>query len=269
MSRESLERVPALAAAVAFHVVVLLLAIMLGNMLNQPGVGDQVTTVTLMSAADVAAARDAMQADQSQEASTPSPAPLAPEPTPAPAPTPTPTPAPSQPNPAPQPRPEAKPNAKPAKPAPTMDFDALAQNLEASAKASGGRPSSARPGAPRPATSIHVHSPSGANSPAAKAAIASMQDGLQRLWNPSCEVLGGNDITIVLHYAVEPGGILRPKSVSSTEGNSADPLIRAASDRAVRAVYQYFDTPGTPTANLPPDNNYTANFNPKQSCTQR
>jgi protein TonB len=278
MSRESLERVPAVAAAAALHVGVIVLALVLGKMFDRPGDGDHITTVTLMTSADVAAAREAMQTEQSQQASTPTPTPQAAEPIPQPAPTPAPTPAPPQPKPAPQPTPtptsnQARGNTTTskanAKPAPTMDFDALAKSLEANTKASGGKPSSAQRGPQRAPKPIHVGSPSGANSPAAKAAIASMQDGLQRLWNPSCEVLGGDDITIVLHYQVDAGGILHPKSVTSTEANSTNPLIKAASERAVRAVYQYFATPGVPTAELPPDNDYTANFNPKLSCSPR
>ncbi len=271
MSRESLERVPAVAVAAVLHVGVIVLALMFGKMFDKPGDGDHITTVTLMTSADVAAAREAMQADPSQDASTPTPTPQAADPAPQPAPTPAPTPAPPQPKPTPTPQAKgntttAKANAKPA---PPVDLDRLAQSLEASAKAASGKPSSAPRGplhAPKP---IRVGTPSGANSPAAKAAIASMQDGLQRLWNPSCEVLGGDDITIVLHYQVDAGGILHPKSVTSTEANANNPLIKAASERAVRAVYQYFATPGVPTAELPPDTNYTANFNPKQSCSQR
>ena len=63
MSRESLERVPALAASVALHVGVAALALMLGQWLNKPEPITQVTPVTLMNTADVAAAPPAMQAD--------------------------------------------------------------------------------------------------------------------------------------------------------------------------------------------------------------
>ena len=51
MSRESLERVPAVAAAAALHVGVIVLALLLGQWLNKPEQIGHITTVTLMSRA--------------------------------------------------------------------------------------------------------------------------------------------------------------------------------------------------------------------------
>jgi len=295
MSRESLERIPAVAAAAALHVGVFLAAMFLAQWLNKPEPITQVTAVTLMTSADVAAAREAVQADQPQEAAAPEPTPQAPETPPAPEPAPTPTPAPPLPTPAPPkptpkpaptpapPKPTPKPvpkaaqpegatatakaTAKPTKPAPSMDFDALAKSLEASAKASGSKTSSAQRGPARPRTALRVVDTSGPGSAASAAAGVSMGQELSRLWIQNCGVIGGSDIKIVLHFRVGPGGRLIGQPQSS-EANATDPLIKVASDRAVRAVYEYFSNPPPDAVNLKPDN-YVSNFNPKQDCSQQ
>ena len=250
MSRESLERVPALAASAALHVGVLFLALLLGLWLNRPEPISQVTPVTLMTSADVAAARAAMQADQAQEASTPAPAPQAPEPPPAPVPAPTPTPAPpAPPTPAP-PRPTpapkaaqpqgataaAKATAKPAKPAPSMDFDALAKSLEASARASGAKQSSAKRGPARPRTAVRASTSSGNTDAISAGALASLGAELQRLWSLDCDVAGRSDVPIQVAFRLGVNGNLIGDPDSSQRGAS-DPVVKAASDRAVRAVY--------------------------------
>jgi len=280
MNRDSLERIPAIAAAAALHVAVFLLAILLSQWLNKPQSVTQVTAVTLMTSADVAAAREAMQADQPQEAAAPEPTPQAPETPPAPEPAPTPTPAPPMPTPAP-PKPTPKPalkaaqpegvtaaaktTAKPTKPAPSMDFDALAKSLEASAKVSGQK-SSAPQGPAKPRTAVKVQTGSGVTTAASNAASVALGEALGRLWIRNCGVMGGSNTTIVVSYRVGPGGRLIGSPVSS-EANTSDPLVKVASDRAVRAVYAYFSDPPPEAANLKPDN-YKSPFNPKQDCPQ-
>jgi outer membrane biosynthesis protein TonB len=269
MSRESLERVPALAAAAAFHVGVLFLALLLGQWLNKPEPITQVTSVTLMTSADVAAARAAMQADQQQEAATPAPVLQAPEPPPAPEPAPIPTPAPPPtPTPAPKaaPSPAAKASVTPTKPAPSMDFDALAKNLEASAKASGSKRSSAQAGPARQRTAVKASTSNGNTDAISAGALASLGAELQRLWTLDCDVSGRSDVTIQVAFRLGSNGNLIGDPVSSQQGAS-DAIIKAASDRAVRAVYA-----AQPMANLPAalyGPRIVVNFNAKQACSQR
>jgi periplasmic protein TonB len=267
MSRESLDRVPALAAAAAFHVGVLFLAILLGQWLNKPEPLGNVTSVTLMTSADVEAARAAMQADQQQQASTPEPSLQAPETSPAPQPAPTPAPAPPTPVAAPQTtQPASHGTPRPTTP-PPMDWDKLSKSLQASSKQPGGPHPSLPRGPPRPSTSPRVIPTSGPGTAASQAAGVAMGQELSRLWIQNCGVMGGSDIKIVLHFRVGPGGRLIGQPVSS-EANATDPLTKVASDRAVRAVYEYFSNPPPDAVNLKPDN-YTSNFNPKQDCTQQ
>jgi len=281
MSRESLERVPAVAAAAALHVGVFLAAMFLAQWLNKPEPITQVTAVTLMTSADVAAAREAMQADQAQEAAAPDPTPQAPEtppapepaPTPAPAP-PMPTPAPPKPNPTPAPKAAqaegataaAKATAKPAKPAPSMDFDALAKSLEASAKASGSKTSSAQRGPARPRTAVKASTSNGNTDAVSAGALASLGAELQRLWSLDCDVAGRSDVAIQVAFRLGSSGNLIGDPVSSQQGAS-DAIIKAASDRAVRAVYA-----AQPMTNLPAGlygPRIVVNFNAKQACGQR
>jgi outer membrane biosynthesis protein TonB len=268
MSRESLERVPALAAAVAFHVGVLVLALMLGQWLNRPEPITQITPVTLMTSADVAAARAAMQADQAQDAATPAPVMQAPEPAPAPAPAPTPTPAPpAPPTPAPKPSPAApKATPAPTKPAPSMDFDALAKSLEASAKASGAKQSSAKQGPARPRTAVKATASNGNTDAISAGALASLGAELQRLWSLDCGVAGRSDAPIQVAFRLGSNGNLIGDPISSQQGAS-DAIVKAASDRAVRAVYA-----AQPMTNLPSGlygPRIVVNFNAKQACSQR
>ena len=281
MSRESLERVPSVAAAAALHVGVFLAAMFLAQWLNKPEPITQVTAVTLMTSADVAAAREAMQADQAQEAAAPDPTPQAPETPPAPEPAPTPTPAPPMPTPAPpKPNPTpapkaaqaegataaAKATAKPAKPAPSMDFDALAKSLEASAKASGSKTSAAPRGPARPRTAVKASTSNGNTDAVSAGALASLGAELQRLWSLDCDVAGRSDVAIQVAFRLGSSGNLIGDPVSSQQGAS-DAIIKAASDRAVRAVYA-----AQPMTNLPAGlygPRIVVNFNAKQACGQR
>jgi hypothetical protein len=263
MSRESLERVPALAAAAVFHVGVLCLAILLGQWLNQPEPLGNVTSVTLMTSADVEAARAAMQADQQQQASTPEPSLQAPETSPAPQP----APAPAPPTPAAAPQTAQPVGHGTLRPTPPMDWDKLSRSLQASSKPPGGQQPSSPRGPSRTPSSPRVTPTSGPGTAASQAAGVAMGQELSRLWIQNCGVMGGSDIKIVLRFRVGPGGRLIGQPQSSA-ASATDPLIKVASDRAIRAVYQYFSNPPPDAVNLKPDN-YVSNFNPKQDCTQQ
>ena len=269
MSRESLERVPALAAAAGLHVGVLFLALLLNQWLNKPEPITQVTSVTLMTSADVAAARAAMQADQTQEASTPAPVLQAPEPPPAPVPAPIPTPAPPAPVQAakPAPTPAAKASAKPTKAAPAMDFDALAKSLEANAKASGSKRSSAQTGPARQRTAVKASTSNGNTDAISAGALASLGAELQRLWTLDCDVAGRSDVTIKVAFRLGSNGNLNGKPEVLDQPSAGDPIASAASDRAIRAVYAAQPMSNLPVALYGP--RIVVNFNAKQACSQR
>jgi len=90
---------------------------------------------------------------------------------------------------------------------------------------------------------------------------------LQRLWNPDCEVAGGGNLVITVTYRLGRSGRLLSDPVSSVEG-ATDPVVKAASDRAKRAVFQ-----AEPFENLPPDlyngQKITVNFDAKKACAQK
>ena len=259
MSRESYERVPAFAASIALHAGIIAAAILLGAILSKPVIGPQVVPVALINTADLNPA-PSVETPTPTEAETP-PTPPTPEVAPAPTP-PTPTPAPkpiaaakSTPTPTPKPTPVAKPTMKTVKAEPDDDkiFNNLSQSL-----AKGAAPAKAKPPS---------HTTPGTGDARSAAARTDLARQLGDLWNPNCGVLGGADVNIVVKFELLAGGRMRG-TPTSTASDASDPLVKAASDRAVRAVYRYFSDPSRPYADLPPAT-YAINFNPKTQCAQR
>ncbi|MDO9429773.1 MAG: energy transducer TonB [Phenylobacterium sp.] len=195
----------------------------------------------------------------------PAPTPTPPAPTPKPAPRPAPTPAPA---PAPTPKPApAKPPTKaaPAKPAPKspgLDLDALAASVAKSAKSSGSQRSSAAKGETRPATAREARPDLGSGQ--AAAAIAGMTDELQRRWNPNCEVEGGRDVRIRVTFTLGSGGQVLGQPDAGGKERSANPVEKAAAERAIRAVFA-----AAPFRDLPRQfygDRIAVNFNAREAC---
>jgi len=89
---------------------------------------------------------------------------------------------------------------------------------------------------------------------------------LERLWAPYCGPAGLSDLTIQVAFRLNPNGNLIGAPVSSQQG-ATDAIIKAASNRAVRAVYA-----AQPMTNLPATlygPRIVVNFNAKQACSQR
>jgi len=159
------------------------------------------------------------------------PTPLAAPPQPAPArpapPAPPPRAQPAPPRPAPS-RPAPRPPA-PARQAPaeqSLDLDALSSRLAQVNP----RPSGSSRGAPRQAAQAAGTTP-------AQLQAAGQQLGarLQEEWNPNCRVEGGDRINVRLRFRLVNGRVAgRPEVVG---GPSSNPLVRAAEERAIRAVY--------------------------------
>lgn len=196
----------------------------------------------------------------------PAPTPVPPAPAPKPAPTPVPVPAP-KPAPAPTPKPApAKPpppKAAPAKPAPKspgLDLDALAASV---AKSAGSQRSSAAKGPSRPETAREARPDLGAAQ--AAAAVAGMTDELQRRWSPNCEVEGGRDVRLRVLFTLGSGGQVVGQVDAGGKERSANPVEKAAAERAIRAVYA-----AAPFRDLPRQfygDRIAVNFNAREACS--
>jgi periplasmic protein TonB len=224
-----------------------------------------VVPVTIVSNASVTDLRAAEKADQVQTAQTEAPVPeAAPEPA-ATAAEPLqrlapPAPAKAAPAPTPPPPAAAAP-AKPAKPAKPLDLDALAASI---AKTAGAKSSSAARGQPRPETALEARDAAGAGKGVSAAAMAGLANELQRRWNPNCEVEGGKDVKIRVTFMVGAGGQLIGMVEAGGLENSANPVVKAAAERAIRAVHQ-----AAPFSTLPRDflgQRVAVNFNAREAC---
>ncbi len=211
--------------------------------------------------------RPAQEALEDQTAQTEAPVPEAtPEP-PAPTPAPTQTPAPTPPSKA---APKPVPTPTPAKkPAPAKANDDFFASLEASlskTKKSTGKPAAAAAKGPtRAETSVSARPALGAATGLSAAALGRLQGEVQDRWNPNCEVEGGANVSVRVVFVIGAGGrvVGQPETPGAT---SPDPVVKAASDRAVRALLQ-----ASPFAYLPSDlygQKIALNFNAKQACSR-
>ncbi len=180
-----------------------------------------------------------------------------PAPTPKPAPTPTPKPAPK---PAPRPK-AATPKAPAPKPAPPpkkdsgLDLDALADSLK-------GSKSSASKGSARPETATRPRSTTG--SGASGAAMSGLSEELQRRWNPNCEVEAARNVRVRVTFRLGSDGRVVGDVQAGGQENSSDPVVRAAAERAIRAVYS-----AAPFTTLPREfygDQIAVSFNAAQAC---
>ena len=227
-----------------------------------------VVPVNIVSNSELTDLRAAAQAAREQAAQTeapvaeappapaePTPAPTPPAPQPAPAP-PKATPKPAETKPAVQPAAPQKPAAKPAK---SLDLDALAASLAKSSKAS-----SAAKGAARPETALEARPAAVSAKGLSANALAGLAGELQRRWNPNCEVEGGRDVQVRVTFTMGPGGQLLGQVEAGGLEQSPNPVVKAAAERAIRAVHQaapfsaqYRDAFGQ---------RVTVNFNGREAC---
>lgn len=205
----------------------------------------------------------------------PEPAPEAPAPDPAP---PVSTPALPPPSraapsePAPTPRPTPPPKAAPQRPAPpkptpprpapprsapaeqSLDLNALSSRLAKASPRSGG---SSR-GAPKQAAQAAGPTPA-----ERQGALAQLRERLIEAWNPNCRVEGGNRVNVRVQFRLEKGRVAgRPQVLG---GPSSEPLVRAAEERAVRAVYELAPYDWLPE--VMQTDNYEGRFNAETACS--
>ena len=90
-----------------------------------------------------------------------------------------------------------------------------------------------------------------------------LSDELNRRWNPNCAVEGGQDVNVKVTLRLGPGGRLIGQPTSNA-ANSPDPIVKAASDRAIRAVIE-----AAPFDTLPTElfgQTYSVNFDARKAC---
>lgn len=274
MRRERTSLSGALLGSVLLHVGVFAFAMIswTGEQDLTPGT---IVPVTMVSNSAFTDLRAAIAAQEAAEAQVEDPAPDAPLEAVVAEPTPDPTPAQPTPQPkaAPAPAPPAKSGERRAQPAEksrpqpktedSFDFAALEESLTRSQTSSGASRSSAARGERRPATAEQATPSAGAGRGLSANSVAGLADELQRRWNPNCEVAGGRDVVVRVVFTLAASGQVQGE-VSADQENSPDPVVRAATDRAVRAVYQ-----AAPFRNLPRElygRRIAVNFNAREAC---
>lgn len=261
---------PALLGSIALHgAVAALIAFGLPWKSSKPITIGESVPVTIVANGPTNV-RPAEEAPVEQTAQTPEPEPQATPQPPAPTPAPTPTPAPATP-PKPTPTPKPVPTPTPAKPTPqkktdSNDFFASLEASIAKTKKATGKPTSNAPKGPaRQETSVSARPALGAATGLSAAALGRLQGEVQQRWNPNCEVEGGANVNVRVVFVIGPGGrvVGQPESPGTS---SPDPVVKAASDRAIRALFA-----ASPFAYLPSDlygQKIALNFNAKQACSR-
>ncbi|HEY1752317.1 MAG TPA: energy transducer TonB [Caulobacteraceae bacterium] len=260
--RES--RVPALIGAALLHLAVLALVLLAPNHLPKP-IGSSVP-INIVSSAPFTDTRPAVQAPQSEAAAAPTPVPQAPPQPPAPQVAPpaftqtAPTPPKVQPKPVPTPQPSAKATPQPAQKA--FDFNQLQHIIDHARHTTGAAASSAPKGPARPETAPQARPDAGRG--VSQSDLVGLQQLLERLWNPNCDVAGGSAVKVQVHFTVDlTGGLLGRPSAGGLE-HSSDPVVAAAALRALDAVRQ-----ATPYAEPYYGQPITVNFDAKEACAKR
>lgn len=233
------ETSPALLGSLLLHVTFAALLIISWS-LNRNLKEGSVVPVTIVSTAppsdDV---RPAEQAPIEQSAATDEPVPTAPMEAAPPAPQPKPTPPPPTPAPTPKlvkpiPTPAPAKPAPPAKPEKSLDLDALSASISKMTRPA--KPSSAPKGPAHAETAPVARQTVGTGVSAL--AMNGLVTQLRRHWNPNCEVEGARDVNIKVTFAIGANGQVDPGSASANGAeNSANPVVKAAAERAIRSVY--------------------------------
>ena len=264
MTRRELQ--PAMAGSLLLHLALAVALMVSWNFTRQLKAG-AVVPVTIVSRAPDADVRPAEEAPVAQEAATEEPTPQAPpqaapppQPAPPPVPKPTPTPKVVEQKPAPAP---AKP-APPAKQEKSLDLDALSASISKLSRTSPPKPSSAAKGPARPETAPQARDAPGKGVSAL--AMNGLVAELQRHWNPNCDVEGARDVRLKVAFSVQPNGAVPPDSVTAGGAErSANPVVRAAAERAIRSVYEV-----AALHRITPDffgQRVSANFSGSEACS--
>ncbi len=265
---------PAFLASGVLHLGVLAALLLVRSPAGDPAGEGPPVAVRLVTSGDFAAAQSAPgPAADAAPAAPPAPVPAEPEPAPPPPTPPEPAPAPPRLRPAPTspPMPAARPPATPPRPSPATPASAPARPT-APATAPPKRPSGgldldalagqvARLGGSRPGPAAPA---GGAATGPSAAALAGLQDQLQRRWTPNCEVDGGRDVRVRVSFGLSPGGDLAGPVEAGGLERSDNPVVRAAAERAIRAVLQAAPFPALAS---PTGQRIAVNFNAREACS--
>lgn len=258
------ERSKALIASAVLHAGVVIATLITWPWARELRVG-AVVPVNIVSNAPSTGLRQAVQAEEEAPAQVEEPVPDAPPPEPLPPqpqpqPTPTPTPAPSAKAPAPKATQPAPKRPAPKTDSSSSDFlDSLAADmakLSKSSKASGAR------GPTRAETAREARPNIGDGASAS--AMQGMAEELQRRWNPNCEVEGGRDVRVRVTFRLGAGGRVVGEVSAGGQEQSSNPVVKAAAERAIRAVYA-----ASPFTQLPREfygSPIAVNFNAREAC---
>jgi protein TonB len=254
-------RVPALVAAVALHAA-LFLAVILSPNKAPPPIGSSVP-INIVSSAPFTDTRQAVQAPQTQAAAAPQPTPEAkPQP-----------PAPVEAPPAftrtvPQPDKTQKPPvAQAAQHAVTaasqaVDFNRMQQIIDNARRNSGKPASSAHRGPARAETAPQARPDAGQG--VSQSDLLGLQQLLERLWNPNCDVAGGSAVKLRVKFLIDLSGNVLGRPDDGGLEHSADPVVAAAAVRAVDAVRE-----AAPYSQPYYGQAIVVNFDAKEACARR
>ncbi len=254
-------RLPALAAAVALHAA-LFLAVLLSPSKTPLPIGSSVP-INIVSSAPFTDTRQAMQAAQTQAAATPQPAPAAKPLPPAPVEAPpaftqtVPQPIKAQKPPTPQPAQHA---TSPA--SATVDFNRMQQIIDNAQHNAGAKASGAQRGPARAETAPQARPDAGQG--VSQSDLLGLQQLLERLWNPNCDVAGGSAVKLRVKFIVSLSGNLLGAPDAGGLEHSGDAVVAAAARRALDAVHE-----AAPYSQPYYGQSIVVNFDAKEACAER
>jgi outer membrane biosynthesis protein TonB len=255
-------RAPALIAAALLHVAVLALVLFVPGRPPKP-IGSSVP-INIVSSAPYTDTRPAVQAPQAQTAQAPQPVPEAKPQPPAPVPAP---PAFTETRPQPvkaeRPAPAQQPSLKAAQPAAKpFDFNRLQQIIDSARHNTGAHASGAQRGAARAETAPQARPDAGQSL--SQSDLVGLQQLLERLWNPNCDVAGGAAVKLKVRFLVGLNGDLLGRPNDGGLESSSDPVVAAAARRALDAIRQ-----AAPYSEPYYGQSITVNFDAKEACAKR
>jgi periplasmic protein TonB len=254
-------RLPALVVAVALHAA-LFLAVVLTPTKAPPPIGSSVP-INIVSSAPFTDTRQALQAPQTQAAAAPTPTPAAKPQPPAPVEAPpaftqtVPQRVKAQKPPTPQPAQHASTPASAA-----VDFNRMQQIIDNAQRNAGAKASNAQRGPARVETAPQARPDAGQG--VSQSDLLGLQQLLERLWNPNCDVAGGSAVKVRVKFIVSLSGNLLGAPDAGGLEHSGDPVVAAAVRRALDAVHQ-----AAPYSQPYYGQSIVVNFDAKEACAKR
>jgi hypothetical protein len=259
--RRGESRLPALAVAAALHAALIAWLAFFPAHPDLP-IGSSVP-INIVSSAPFTDTRPAVEAPETETAAAPSPSPQAPPQPPAAQVAP---PAFSRASPTPirtqrevPPQPSRRPSQAAAKP---LDLNHLQQIIDDARRSSSQAASSAQRGPARAETAPQARPDAGLG--VSESDMLGLQQLLERLWNPNCDVAGGAAVKLRVKFLVGlSGNLIGAPSAGGLE-RSPDPVVSAAALRALDAVREAAPYPSPYYGQ-----SIVVNFDAKEACAKR